>query len=214
MKVEARRFAGLHAYGRPNAPPTSFVFEPLKPVSLMEGVNGSGKTSIANAIIWCLTSHLIRSQRPPEKGPLDFVCEIARSDGTTTTHTMSAITPLPPKSAELPPDGQPIPADSWVELTLADATGALLPPLRRTQGRTARGKLTETAPDLDPVGIDPIAWRIATTMLALLPFLPGGSASQLGEAVARLTRARRAGGPGHACPKDVGAGHENRDARD
>ena len=50
VKIEAHRFAGLHAYGRLNAPPASFVFEPRKPVSLMEGVNGSGKTSIANAI--------------------------------------------------------------------------------------------------------------------------------------------------------------------
>ncbi|MFN3558554.1 MAG: hypothetical protein ACK4UQ_04625 [Brevundimonas sp.] len=40
---------------------------------------------------------------------------------------------------------------------------------------------------MDAVGVDPIAWRIATTMPALLPFLPVGSASQLGEAVARLT---------------------------
>lgn len=187
VRVEAHRFAGLHAYGRPDAPPASFVFEPRKPISLVEGVNGSGKTSLANSIIWCLTGHLIRSQRPPEEGPLDFACEIARADGTTTTHAMSAITPLPPKSAELPRDGEPIPADSWVELILVDETGALLPPLRRKQGRTARGKITESAPDLDAVGIDPISWQIATTMPALLPFLSVGSASQLGEAVARLT---------------------------
>ena len=187
VKVEAHRFAGLHAHGRPNAPPATFVFEPCKPVSLLEGVNGSGKTSIANAIIWCLTGHLIRSQRPPEEGPLEFACEIARDDGTTTTHAMSVITPLPPKSVDLPPDGQPIPADSWVKLTFADAAGALLPPLKRSQSRTTRGKITETGPDLEAVGIDPIAWRIATTMPALLPFLSVDSASQLGEAVARLT---------------------------
>lgn len=187
VKVEAHRFAGLHAYGRPSAPPASFVFEPGKAVTLFEGVSGSGKTSIANAIVWCLTGHLIRPQRPPEEGPLDFACEIARDDGTTTTHAMSAITPMPPKSAELPADGQPIPADSWVELTFANADGSLLPPLRRAQGRTARGKITETVPDLDAMGIDPIAWRIATTMPALLPYLSVGSTSQLGEAVARLT---------------------------
>ncbi|CAN7691763.1 AAA family ATPase [Rhizobium sp. LjRoot30] len=187
VKVEAHRFAGLHAYGRPSAPPASFVFEPGKPVTLLEGVNGSGKTSVANAIVWCLTGHLIRSQRPPEEGPLDFACEIARDDGTTTTHPMSTITPLPPKSAELPADGQPIPADTWVELTLSDSSGTLLPPLRRSQARNARGKINETAPDLDATGIDPIAWRIATTMPALLPFLSVGSTSQLGEAVARLT---------------------------
>lgn len=187
VKVEAHRFAGLHAYGRPSAPPASFVFEPGKPVTLLEGVNGSGKTSIANAIVWCLTGHLIRSQRPPEEGPLDFACEILRDDGATTTHPMSAITPLPPKSAELPADGQPIPADSWVELTFLDSTGTPLPPLRRSQIRTTRGKINETPPDLGATGIDPIAWRIATIMPALLPFLSVGSTSQLGEAVARLT---------------------------
>lgn len=187
QKVEAHRFAGLHAYGRPSAPPTTFIFEPDKPVSLLEGVNGSGKTSIVNAVVWCLTGHLIRSQRPPEEGPLDFPCEITRVDGATTIHAMSAITPLPPQSAELPSDGEPIPADSWVEVTFVDESGAQLPPLRRVQGRTARGKITETPPDLDAVGIDPIAWRIATTMPALLPFLAIGTTSQLGEAVARLT---------------------------
>ncbi|TCP80810.1 AAA domain-containing protein [Rhizobium sp. PP-CC-2G-626] len=187
VKVEAHPFAGLHAYGRPRAPPASFVFEPGKPVTLLEGVNGSGKTSIANAIVWCLTGHLIRSQRPPEEGPLDFECEIPRDDGTTTTHPMSAITPLPPKSAELPADGQPIPADSWVELTLSDSSGTLLPPLRRSQTRNARGKINETAPDLGAMGIDPIAWRLSTTMPALLPFLSVCSTSQMGEAVARLT---------------------------
>jgi hypothetical protein len=187
MKVEAHRFGGLHSYGSLTEPPPSFVFEPAKPVILFEGRNGSGKTSIANAIIWCLTGHLIRPQRPPEEGPLDFDCEIERDDGTITTHPMSAITPLPPRSSELPANGQPIPADSWVELTFADAEGALLPPLRRSQSRTTRGKIVEVPPDLDAAGIDPIAWRIATTMPALLPFLTVGTASQLGEAVARLT---------------------------
>ena len=187
VKVEAHRFAGLHAYGRATEPPASFVFEPGRPVTLLEGVNGSGKTSIANAIVWCLTGHLIRSQRSPEEGPTDFACEIAREDGTTTTHPMSAITPMPVRSADLPADGSTIPADSWVEVTFADADGTPLPPLRRSQSRSPRGKLNETSPDLDAIGIDPIAWRIATTMPALLPFLAVGSASQLGEAVARLT---------------------------
>ena len=187
VKVEAHRFAGLHAYGRPSAPPASFVFEPGKPVTLLEGVNGSGKTSIANAIVWCLTGHLIRSQRSPEEGPLDFACEILRDDGATTTHPMSSITPLPPKSAELPADGQPVPADSWVELTFLDSTGSPLPPLRRSQIRTTRGKINETPPEMGATGIDPIAWRIATIMPAMLPFLSVGSTSQLGEAVARLT---------------------------
>lgn len=187
IKLVAHRFAGLHAYGRSTEPPDIFTFEPSKTVTLFEGANGSGKTSIANAIIWCLSGHLIRSQRPPEEGPTEFECEVVRDDGAVSTHMMSAVTPMPHASSDLPSAGDPVPADTWVELTFVDGDGYQLPPVRRQQARTARGKITETAPDLDLLGIDPIAWRIATTMPALLPFLSVGSASQLGQAVARLT---------------------------
>lgn len=187
VKVVAHRFAGLHAYGSTLEAPETFVFEPSKGITLLEGVNGSGKTSILNAVVWCLTGHLIRSQRMPEEGPTEFLCDIARDGRAPTTHPMSTITPMPPTSEDLGGDGQAVPADTWVEVTLADAEGDRLPPLRRSQSRTLRGKITETPPDLDAVGIDPISWRIATIMPALLQFLPVGSTSQLGEAVARLT---------------------------
>lgn len=187
VKIVAHRFAGLHAYGRPTEPPQTFTFVPTKAMTLFEGFNGSGKTSIANAVIWCLTGHLIRSQRPPEAGPTEFPCEVTRDDGSLTTHPMSAVTPMPHGNGDLPADGDPIDADTWVELTFADRDGTPLPPIRREQSRTPRGKITEVPPDLDAVGIDPIAWRIATTMPALLPFLSVGSTSQLGQAVARLT---------------------------
>lgn len=185
--VVAHRFAGLHAYGSPTEPPETFTFAPAKPMTLFEGFNGSGKTSIANAIVWCLTGHLIRSQRQPEAGPTGFSCEVTRDDGSVTIHPMSAVTPMPHGNRDLPADGTPIPADTWVELTFADGDGTILPPIRREQSRTPRGKITEVEPDLDAIGIDPIAWRIATTMPALLPFLSVGSTSQLGQAVARLT---------------------------
>ncbi|WEA23944.1 MULTISPECIES: AAA family ATPase [Rhizobium] len=187
VQVKAHRFAGLHVYGLTNEPPEDFDFCPRKNVTLLEGANGSGKTSIANAIVWCLTGHLIRSQRQPEAGPTEFYCEVKRSDTETSTHAMSAITPMPLADSDLPADGSPIPADTWVELTFSDGDGNLLPPLRRSQVRTPRGKITETPPDLEAIGLDPVAWRIATTMPALLPFLSVGSVSQLGEAVARLT---------------------------
>lgn len=187
VELRAHRFAGLHVYGRTNEPPEDFTFRPQKNVTLLEGANGSGKTSLANAIVWCLTGHLIRSQRQPEAGPTEFYCEVKRSDTETSTHAMSAITPMPLADSDLPPDGSPISADTWVELTFSDGDGNLLPPLRRSQLRTQRGKITETPPDLEAIGLDPVAWRLATTMPALLPFLAVGSVSQLGEAVARLT---------------------------
>jgi hypothetical protein len=187
VKVEAHRFAGLHVHGRSDNAPDRFVFMPGKPVTLFEGANGSGKTSVANAIVWCLTGHLIRSQRPPEQGPVEFPCEITRADGSVTRHPMSAITPMPHSGSDLPEDGKPIRADTWVELTFADEDGNPMPAIRREQSRKASGKIFEAEPDFSGVAVDPIAWRIATTMPALLPFLAVGSASQLGEAVARLT---------------------------
>jgi hypothetical protein len=62
-----------------------------------------------------------------------------------------------------------------------------LPPVRRTQLRNNRDKVTETVSGLDTLGIDPIALRTGTTMPALLPFLRIGAPSELGIAVARLT---------------------------
>lgn len=187
VKVVAHRFAGLHAYGRTDEPPPTFSFVPLKPITLLEGINGSGKTSIANAIIWCLTGQLIRSQREPEEGPTEFLCEVAREGAATSTHLMSTITPMPHTGSDLPVSGKPILSDGWVEVTFVDGDGNVLPPIRREQSRKANGKLVEVPPDLDAIAVDPIAWRIATTMPALLPFLAVGSASQLGHAVARLT---------------------------
>jgi len=185
-KVTAHRFGGLHSFGKVLEPPEDFTIDFTDNVTLLEGANGSGKTSVLNAIVWCLTGHLLRSQREPEQGPTEFECEIQLSDGNPNRNQMSAITPMP-DSEELPTDGSPVTADSWVELLFYDEDGSQLPPVRRSQSRTARGKIEENQPNLGSLGLDPIAWRIATTMPALLQYLSVGSASQLGHAVARLT---------------------------
>lgn len=175
IKVEAHRFAGLHLFGRTTEAPDRFVFAPGKDVTLFEGANGSGKTSIVNAIVWCLTGHLLRSQRAPEAGPVEFPCEVTQPDGSVTEHPMSAITPMPHAESDVPEAGKPILADTWVELTFADNDGIVLPPIRRTQSRKPTGKIVEDEPNFAAMGVDPIAWRIATTMPALLPFLAVGS---------------------------------------
>ncbi len=187
VKVEAHRFAGLHMFGTLAQPPETFVFEPAKAVTLFEGSNGSGKTSIVNSIVWCLTGELIRSQRVPASGQEEFTCEVSGTNGALSTHKMSPVTPMPGRNSGLVASGRPVPADTWVELTFADEAGNVLPPVRRTQSRNDRGKLLEDAPDLSGLGLDPIAWRIGTTMPAILPYLAVGSASQLGQAAARLT---------------------------
>ena len=191
-RLEAHRFGGLHAYGTPNAAPDNFVFEPSRPMTLFEGWNGSGKTSLLNAMIWCLTGQLLRPQRKPEDAGDEFSCRIDRNvlEGSeeSTFHKLTPVTPLPDPERFLPDASEGrLPIDTWVELTFVDDTGSKLPRVRRSQSRTSRGTLIENAPDLSVLGIDPIAVHTGTTMPALIPYIQIGSVSELGQAIAQLT---------------------------
>jgi hypothetical protein len=186
-KIVAHRFAGIHAYGTVEAPPPDFVFELHAPITLLEGWNGAGKTSLINLIAWCLTGQILRPQRPPESGQDEFDGIFARDAGeVTTSHALSPITPLPNPDYYIPPSNKPVPADSWVELTFVDQDGKELSPIRRTQLRKSNGKLSEIEPNFSVLGVDPIALHIGATMPALLPFLQVGEAFDLGLAVAKL----------------------------
>ena len=144
------------------------------------------------SVIWCLTGQLLRPQRKPEQGNVEFECRIERgtpeSREEATFHKMTPVSPMP-DSAQLLPDASQdrLPIDTWVELTFIDQDGNVLPSVRRTQKRNARGAVTETDPDLRVLGIDPIAVRMGTTMPGLIPFIQVGSISELGQAVAQLT---------------------------
>ena len=139
-------------------------------MTLFEGLNASGKTSLLNAIIWALTGQILRPQRAPESGTDEFECRLdgAAATDDPTVHRLSSVTPLPDPSVYRPVNDW-VAADTWVELTFADETGASLRPIRRTQTRTARGKLEETSPDLSSFGLDPIALRTGTLMPGMLP---------------------------------------------
>jgi AAA domain len=186
-KLVAHRFAGLHKFGTPDAAPPDYTHEFTSPIALFEGRNGSGKTSLLNAIIWALTGELLRPQREPD-APEDFECWVASADGSgdVTAHRLSPITPMPNVEQYRPDQGW-VPADTWVELTFVDETGAELPAIRRSVSRSAQGKFRETPPDLTALGLDPIAVRIGTIMPGLLPLIKVGSESELGRAVSQLT---------------------------
>lgn len=188
-KIVAHRFAGLHAYGGIGEPSKDFVFEPTSPITVFEGWNGSGKTSLMNSVIWCLTGKLLRPQRIPESGEAEFHCEIDRGAmQETSQHKISAVTPLPSSQHWLPAAAaKTVPADTWVELTFELEDGTRLPPIRRTQSRKTNGKLEEVGPNPADLGLDPIAFNLGTTMPGLLPYLQVGNPSELGLAVARLT---------------------------
>ena len=79
------------------------------------------------------------------------------------------------------------PIDTWAEVVLADDQGNEYPPIRRTIGRTSRGKLNVDDPDLSGFGLDPIAFDIGTRMAGLIPHLHLGEVSDFGKAVASMT---------------------------
>jgi hypothetical protein len=188
LKLEAHRFAGLHKFGTLAAQPKNYVHEFSAPITLFEGLGASGKTSLANAIIWTLTGQILRPQREPEKANEEFECWVAVPDGSKelTTHRLTPVTPMPDVAQYRPVQGW-VPADTWVELTFTDEDGTVLAPIRRSQSRTAQGRLDEVVPDLTALGLDPIAVRIGTVMPGLIPLIKVGHESELGRAVAQLT---------------------------
>ena len=186
VKIQARQFAGLHHPCITSNLPEDFTYDFKAPITLFEGWNGSGKTSILNAIIWALTGEIIRPQRLPESATMEFKCEIeSETGGEITKHSISPITPLPDLAVERP-TGTDIPATSWVELTFKDENDNLLS-LKREQRRTPRGKLEEVTTGFEAFNLDPVAFRIGTVMPGMLPFIQVGTESKLGKAVAELT---------------------------
>lgn len=186
-KLQAHRIAGLHKFGTPDAAPENYVHEFTSSLTLFEGRNGSGKTSLLNAIIWALTGEMLRPQREPEAAK-DFDCWIATTDGSEppSAHKLSPLTPMP-NAEQYRPDQPWVPADTWVELTFIDETGAELAAIRRSLSRSPQGKLKEEPPDLTVLGVDPIAVRLGTVMPGLLSLIKVGSESELGRAVSQLT---------------------------
>lgn len=185
--LRAHRFAGLHRYGTATIPPDIFVVEIHSDLTLLEGANGAGKTSVLNAVVWALTGQLLRPQRPPESGMTAFNCELEPqiAGGQAETIGTLPVVPLPDLQVERP--SGLLHVDTWVELSFVDEAGQPLPPVRRELCRTSRGKVEESLRGLDTLGVDPVGLRSGTVMAALLPYIQIGSASELGQAVAELT---------------------------
>lgn len=189
--VRTHRFAGIQRYGQPHQPPEDFYFEFEKPLTLIEGMNGAGKTSLLSAITWCLTGHVYRSQRAPElvdkPVELEIITTFESDSDDMLTHNMTAITPIPPAEILTSLGKQLLPLDTWVEIAFIDDGGNELGSIKRSVNRNSRGKIVIDEPDFSLIGLDPIAREIGTKMPGLIPYLQLGVASDLGKAISGLT---------------------------
>lgn len=191
-RVSVHRFGGIHRYGTLDRAPKDFEHNFDKPVTLLEGKNGSGKTSLLNAIVWCLTGHIYRSQRPPETidSGIDIFLEESDDVQNSLQNTATAITPIPDGKIFRRVGNVPFPLDTWVELTFDDDDGKEVGTLKRSLTRTPRGKIQVESPVFSSFGLDPIAWEIGTKMPGLIPYIQLRSKSDLGKALTSLTGIR------------------------
>ncbi len=188
--VRVRRFGGVQRYGTVDAPPKDFCFEFEEPITVIEGKNGSGKTSLLSAIVWCLTGYVYRSQRPPETAADSVhirVDENGAEEALMGHQEMSPITPLPSAEVLRTFGSESVPLDTSVELLLVDEQGQELPPLSRAITRSARGKIKISEPNFAQLGLDPIAREVGTRLPGLIPYIRIDEQSDLGTAVATLT---------------------------
>jgi energy-coupling factor transporter ATP-binding protein EcfA2 len=189
-KIRAHRFAGIHKYGDEHDCPEDFEHEFQKQITLIHGENGSGKTSLVNAIVWCLTGHIYRPQRLPEK--LNDEIEITTEDANQQEilKTCTVITPIPEAKVLQSIRDNKLLLDTWVELTFEDNTGKEVAKVRRAISRTSRGKLKIEVRGIDKLGLDPVALEVGTKMAGMIPYIQIEEASDLGKAIASLTGLR------------------------
>jgi len=183
--ITAHRFAGIHHYGSTTKTPPDFKHHFKERLTVIEGSNGAGKSSLLNAIVWCLTGAIYRPQREPE--PVSELLEITTSDPPLSAD-MCAITPLPSKDVMESLNGTALPLDTWVEITLSDESDNEIGRIKRSVTRHGRNnRLETTASGLDTLGLPPIAIEVGTRMPGLLPYIRPGNPSDLGHAVSQIT---------------------------
>jgi hypothetical protein len=190
-RIQAHRFAGIHRYGSLTQAPQDFDYRFEKPVTLIEGKNASGKTSLLNAIVWCLTGYIYRSQREPERIQEEIAISAGGDGDAESLHKMCLpITPLPDAPTMKAIGDKPIPQDTWVELTFVNDDGQEVGRVKRAVSTTSRGKISIAVRGIETLGVDPVALDIGTKMPGLIPFIQLEEGSELGRAIAALTPLR------------------------
>jgi hypothetical protein len=178
-RVRAHRFGGLHHFDPRKDEPEEFDFLIRRKLLSLTGKNGTGKTSLLNAITWCLTGHIYRAQRGPEP-PGTVVVEATDETGKAE---VPVVTPIPTSIALSGDD--PVTVDTWVELEFQDINGHDAR-VRRSVGRNSRGGF-EPRIEVSGMTLDDSALQIGTRLPGLVPYIQLNKRSAFGAAVATLT---------------------------
>ncbi len=175
FRIEASGFGGLTLFGGP-----AFDMRVNGENWCLNGQNGSGKTSLASAIIWALTGKRIREQDGPieEKGDRSVVTdEAGRKLGDWPSFASYPATP-----ADLIK-----PVDAWVRLTFVNQQGTAAVAYRRIVCPSGRDPVSEVKIDQRLLTV-PQLLETGLLMPARLPRVGFGDKSgSLYEAVKMLT---------------------------
>jgi len=189
--VHVHRFAGIHRYGSQDETPKKFFQKFKKPLTVIQGSNGAGKTSYINAITWCLTGYILRSQRPPETAdqliPVNFAIPPESLEENNFIPNISPVTPVPSSEVIKELQNKPVPLDTWVELSFVDDEGVEIAKVKRSISRTSNGKIQVNEIGFEKLQLSPIAKEIGTKIPALIPYIRLDEATDMGKAVAALT---------------------------
>ncbi|MDG3442872.1 ATP-binding protein [Nitrospirillum amazonense] len=204
IKIEAHRFRGLHRHcGDQGRDPKPFVHDVAGDVTLFRGFNGAGKTSLLNAVCWCLTGVGYHAQALPSS-PHDLIdVQVQPDDGqpgaTPATFKMPPLVPIPTDEELALTGGEPK-VDTWVRLTFR----SLVAPTRvveveRKLQKTPKGKLEVPVSGLEDLGLGDLALQAGTTMPAIAAAMRFGDKTSLSQAVATLTGLRPLAAFGSRC---------------
>lgn len=174
-RVEASAFGGLTLVGGPN-----FDLLVRGENWCLQGQNGSGKTSLASAIIWAMTGKRIRDQ----DGPVDEDGQriVVRNTAGKVIGNWPAFASYPESATELNK-----PVEVWVRLTFTNAKGEAALAFRKLVCPIGADPVTEVsidprltgAPELTDIGL------LMPARIARLGF--GDKSNSLYEAVKVLT---------------------------
>ncbi|QDV20136.1 DNA replication and repair protein RecF [Gimesia panareensis] len=186
--VRANQFGGVH---RDEGLEEKEIFEYNceSDLSLFEGNNGSGKSSILSAICWCLTGYVYRSQKPPEIGSESFDVWINEDEADhELSFQIAKVTPIPSHQVLVGLEDKKVPIETWVELTFENDKNDETVTVRRSLQRKVRGAgFQESTSNISQLGLSPISLELGTRMPAQIPYIQLGEENDLSTAIAELT---------------------------